>query len=90
MAPNLDKLFNRFQQRLDYEKCVRENLNTPVGINTPITEENKAEVLKARQIAMQKTGYKPTNIFDQLKTYGEDVYGNARYSPYEFPVNVIN
>ena len=97
--PEIKDYINKeqFKQKLIKKYCfafaqdeIASNLNTPVGINTPITEENKAEVLKARQIAMQKTGYKPTNIFDQLKTYGEDVYGNARYSPYEFPVNVIN
>ena len=58
-------------------------------INTPITEESKGDILRARQIAARQTGYKPTNVFDKLKTYGEDVYGNARYSPYEFPINIL-
>ena len=86
-------LKKHFMKELEYQKQVRANLEGSIGINTPLTEENRNAVLKAREIAAKKTGYKPMEISIwgfKAQTYGEDIYGNPRFSPYEYPVYMLD
>ena len=95
MTVTSKEAFNHIKQMFDYEKRVRELIKTPVGINTPITENNKEAVINARKVAAKETGYDPAKLKISIwnegkefipKTYGEDIYGNPRYTPYEYPV----
>ena len=86
-------LKDHLMKEFEYQKQVRANLQEDIGINTPITEKNKDAVLKAREIAAEKTGYKAAkiSIFGvDAKTCEEDIYGNPIYSPYEYPIFMLS